>query len=177
MIALGNLIDNSVVLKVYYNMIGDNKVTKTYAGNKNASMELNMNELLYELSTNTPRVIYSIDINIPDKYVLLNNNVVLQGNLPEVLTVLASILMRKPIKSIDNFKPFNELPLEEQIAVIVNMGCSKEQSAMAAKLIQDFMYLVVKTEDVSLSAGEYLYKIEYLAKDTYTEAMRARATE
>jgi len=177
MIALGNFINNLVVLEVYYNMIGDNRVIQTFAGNKNSSIELNMNEFLYKLSLDTPNVIYSININIPDKYVVLNNDVVLQGDISEVLQVLTPILKHKPIRDIDNFKPFNELPLDQQIAVIVNMGCSKEQSSMAAKLIQDFMYLVVKTEDVSVPKGEYLYKIEYLSRDTYTEAMRSRVTK
>ena len=172
MIALGDFIDNSVLLRVYYNKIGDNRIIQTFAGNKNSSIELNMNEFLYKLSIDTPNVIYSIDINIPDKYVVLNNDVVLQGNIPEVLQVLTPILKHKPIRDIDQFKPFSELPLDQQIAVIVNMGCSKEQSSMAAKLIQDFMYLVVKTEDVSVPKGEYLYKIEYLNVNTYTEAIR-----
>jgi len=171
MIGLGKLTDNLIVLEVYYNING-NFVFKTYPANKNSSMELYLNEALYEISNHLPNVIYSIDINIPDKYVVLNNDVVLQGNIPEVLQVLTPILKHKPIRDIDQFKPFSELPLDQQIAVIVNMGCSKEQSSMAAKLIQDFMYLVVKTEDVSVPKGEYLYKIEYLNVNTYTEAIR-----
>ena len=177
MIALGDLIDNSVVLKVYYNMIGDNKVTQTFAGNKNSSIELNMSEFLYKLSIDTPNIIYSIDINIPDRYIVLNNDVVLQGNISEILQVLTPILKHKPIRDIDSFKPFNELSLEEQIAVIADLNTTKQQSSMTAMLIQDFMYLVVKSEDLLLPAGEYNYKIEYLHKDSYTKAMRSKVTE
>ena len=172
MIALGDFIDNSVLLRVYYNKIGDNKVIQTCAGNKNSSIELNMNEFLYKLSLDTPDVIYSIDINIPDKYVLLNNDVVLHGDIPEVLQVLTPILKHKPFRDIDRFKSFRELPLDKQIAVINDLGTKKSQSEMTAKLIQDFVYLVVRSEDVLLPAGEYDYKIEYLSVNTYTEAIR-----
>ena len=176
MIGLGKLTDNLIVLEVYYNING-NFVFKTYPANKNSSMELYLNEALYEISNHLPSVIYSIDINIPDKYVVLNNDVVLQGNIPEVLQVLTPILKHKPIRDIDSFKPFNELSLEEQIAVIADLNTTKQQSSMTAMLIQDFMYLVVKTEDSLLPAGEYNYKIEYLHRDSYTKAMRSKVTE
>jgi len=171
MIALGKLIDNVIVLKTYYN-VTNNSVIKTYAENKSSSVELNLNEALYEISSHTPNIIYSIDINIPDRYIVLNNDVVLQGNISEILQVLTPILKHKPIRDIDSFKPFNELSLEEQIAVIADLNTTKQQSSMTAMLIQDFMYLVVKTEDVSVPKGEYLYKIEYLNVNTYTEAIR-----
>ena len=71
MIGLGKLTDNLIVLEVYYNING-NFVFKTYPANKNSSMELYLNEALYEISNHLPNVIYSIDINIPDRYIVLN---------------------------------------------------------------------------------------------------------
>lgn len=173
MISLGVKTGNKVELKTHYT-ISDDKITQTFEGDKN-TYSLSVNQFWYQIRCTVPNTVYSIDVDIKNKMVVLNNSTVIAGDLNGVFDVLSRIFSWATLKNIDDFKEFHELALDEKIAVISKFDIETSKSERIAYMLLESVYIVTKKHDLLLPAGEYNYEVIFLDMDTYIRIKGGKA--
>lgn len=176
MISLGVKTGNKVELKVRYAMseYEEDTFIQTFEGDKN-NYSLSVNEFWYQIRCTVPNTIYSIDVDIETNMIVLNNSTVITGDLAEVFNVLSRILNWATYRSIDDFREFHELALDEQIAVISKLNVETSRSEKIAYILLESVYIVNKKTSVLLPAGEYEYEVIFLDMNSYIRIKGGKA--